>query len=61
MVLESDKAWHVGNANPYAIGLEHEGYRDQDGWYTNAMYTSSANLVKDICNSGYGISPLRTS
>jgi N-acetyl-anhydromuramyl-L-alanine amidase AmpD len=60
MVLESDKAWHVGNANPYAIGLEHEGYRDQDGWYTNAMYTSSANLVKDICNSGYGISPLRT-
>jgi N-acetyl-anhydromuramyl-L-alanine amidase AmpD len=60
MVLEADKAWHVGNANPYAIGLEHEGYRDQDGWYTNAMYTSSANLVKDICNSGYGISPLRT-
>lgn len=60
MVLEADKAWHVGSANPYAIGLEHEGYRDVVGWYTTAMYNSSADLVRDICNSGYGINPLRT-
>ncbi len=57
MVLESNKAWHVGTHNPYTIGIEHEGYQSQTGWYTTAMYNSSANLVKDICNSGYGINP----
>ncbi|MBC7536340.1 MAG: N-acetylmuramoyl-L-alanine amidase [Ferruginibacter sp.] len=55
MVLESKKAWHVGNSNPFTIGIEHEGYNTQTGWYTPAMYQSSANLVKDICISGYGI------
>lgn len=60
MVLEANKAWHVGSENPYTIGFEHEGYVAETGWYTTAMYTSSANLVRDICNSGYGISPLRT-
>lgn len=59
MVAESDKAWHVGNENPYTIGIEHEGYVDNPAWYTNAMYTGSADLCRDICNSGYGISPLR--
>lgn len=57
MVLESNKAWHVGNHNPYTIGIEHEGYINNAAWYTNAMYGSSANLVKDICLSGYGIPP----
>ena len=60
MVSESLKAWHVGTENPYTIGLEHEGYVSNAAWYTLAMYTSSANLVRDICNSGYGIDPLRT-
>lgn len=60
MVLESMKAWHVGTENPYTIGLEHEGYINDPSWYTNAMYQSSADLVRDICNSGYGINPLRT-
>jgi len=59
MVLESNKAWHVGSENPYTIGLEHEGYVT-GGWYTTAMYNSSAALVRDICASGYGINPLRT-
>lgn len=57
MVLEMNKAWHVGNHNPYTIGLEHEGFINNTAWYTNAMYSSSANLVKDICLSGYGIAP----
>lgn len=57
MVLESKKAWHVGSENGYTIGIEHEGFQAQTGWYTNAMYQSSANLVKDICTSGYGINP----
>jgi len=60
MVLEANKAYHVGSENAYTIGIEHEGYEAQTGWYTTAMYTSSAALVRDICNSGYGINPLRT-
>ncbi|MBK6526837.1 MAG: N-acetylmuramoyl-L-alanine amidase [Crocinitomicaceae bacterium] len=60
MVYEANKAWHVGSENPYTIGIEHEGYVTNPSWYTEAMYVGSANLVKDICNSGYGINPLRT-
>ncbi|PCJ01446.1 MAG: hypothetical protein COB15_00555 [Flavobacteriales bacterium] len=61
MVLESEKAWHVGNENPYTIGLEHEGFVNDSTWYTAAMYQSSADLVRDIAQSGYGIDPLRTA
>jgi N-acetyl-anhydromuramyl-L-alanine amidase AmpD len=57
MVLESNKGWHVGSENGYTIGIEHEGYAAQTGWYTTALYTESAKLVADICNSGYGINP----
>ena len=60
MVLEEDKGWHVGSENPYTIGYEHEGYVDNPVWYTDAMYNASADLSKDIINSGYGISGLRT-
>lgn len=59
MVTEANKGWHVGSENPYTIGYEHEGYVSDASWYTTAMYTSSANLTKDICNSGYGIDPKR--
>lgn len=58
MVLEANKAWHVGSENPYTIGLEHEGYNNVSTWYTNAMYNSSAALVRDICTSN-SINPLR--
>ncbi|CAN5126719.1 hypothetical protein BH09BAC5_BH09BAC5_23080 [soil metagenome] len=61
MVSEANKAWHVGSENPYTIGIEHEGYANQNGWYTNAMYTASAALCLDICNSGYGINPIRVA
>lgn len=60
MVLEANKAWHVGSENPYTIGTEHEGYVSDPAWYTTAMYNASAALARDIVNSGYGISPLRT-
>ncbi len=59
MVLESLKAWHVGSENPYTIGIEHEGYVNNAAWYTTAMYTNSAALVRDICTD-YSIDPLRT-
>ena len=61
MVLESDKGWHVGSENPYTIGLEHEGFVNDSSWYTAAMYQSSADLVIDITQSGYGIDPKRTA
>lgn len=60
MLLEEDKGWHVGSENPYTIGYEHEGYVDDPIWYTEAMYNSSADLSRDIINSGYGIPGLRT-
>ncbi|MCX7606054.1 MAG: N-acetylmuramoyl-L-alanine amidase [Bacteroidia bacterium] len=49
MVREADRAWHVGTENNYTIGLEHEGYINNPSWYTVAMYTASAALVRDIC------------
>ena len=60
MVLEANKAWHVGSENPYTIGYEHEGWVNDASWYTQAMYQSSADLSRDITNSGYGIPRLRT-
>jgi hypothetical protein len=60
MVDEANKAWHVGSENPYTIGYEHEGYVDNASWYTNAMYSASADLSRDIVSSGYGIPALRT-
>ncbi|MBL4657508.1 MAG: N-acetylmuramoyl-L-alanine amidase [Flavobacteriales bacterium] len=61
MVCESDKGWHVGTENPYTIGLEHEGFVNDPSWYTVAMYGSSADVCRDIVNSGYGIDPHRTA
>ena len=60
MLLETDKGWHVGSENPYTIGIEHDGYVSDPSWYTTALYTSSADLCRDITQSGYGINPLRT-
>ena len=49
MVREADKAWHVGTANGYTIGIEHEAYGDIISFFTEAMYHSSADLVHNIC------------
>ncbi|MFI5797721.1 N-acetylmuramoyl-L-alanine amidase [Streptomyces sp. NPDC051677] len=48
-VKAKDVAWHAGNwyVNAKSIGLEHEGFLAlPDSWYTEAMYRSSARLVK---------------
>ncbi|MBQ8959290.1 MAG: N-acetylmuramoyl-L-alanine amidase [Bacteroidales bacterium] len=50
MVREKDKAWHARTANGYTIGIEHEGYVNNPSYYTEAMYQSSADLVRDICS-----------
>jgi N-acetyl-anhydromuramyl-L-alanine amidase AmpD len=59
MVLESQKAWHVGSENPYTVGIEHEGYVTNPAWYTTAMYQSSADLTRNICVDN-NINPMRT-
>ncbi len=44
-----DVGWHAGNwyVNATSIGLEHEGFlTDPETWYTEAMYRSSAKLVR---------------
>lgn len=44
-----DVAWHAGNwyVNATSVGLEHEGFlASPDAWYTEAMYRSSARLVR---------------
>ncbi|MCS0603786.1 N-acetylmuramoyl-L-alanine amidase [Streptomyces sp. LP11] len=48
-VKAKDVAWHAGNwdVNSRSVGIEHEGFlADPDAWYTEAMYRSSARLVK---------------
>jgi N-acetyl-anhydromuramyl-L-alanine amidase AmpD len=56
-VKAQDVAWHAGNwyINAKSIGLEHEGFlANPDAWYTEAMYRSSARLVKYL-SAKYGI------
>ena len=48
MVCEADKAWHASGANPFSVGIEHEGFVSDPSWYTNIMYQSSAALTKSI-------------
>ncbi|WP_369387326.1 N-acetylmuramoyl-L-alanine amidase [Streptomyces sp. CG1] len=48
-VKAKDVAWHAGNwdINARSVGIEHEGFlANPDAWYTEAMYRSSARLVK---------------
>ena len=49
MVPTKDVAWHAGNwnVNQQSIGIEHEGVAKEGAtWYTEAMYQSSAKLVR---------------
>lgn len=40
--------WHAGNwyVNAKSIGIEHEGFAGHGTWYTEAMYRTSAKLVR---------------
>lgn len=49
MVRDQDRAWHVGNSNSVALGIEHEGYVDDASWYTWETYQSSARLARWLC------------
>ncbi|KQZ19888.1 MULTISPECIES: N-acetylmuramoyl-L-alanine amidase [Streptomyces] len=51
-VGEEHIAWHAGNwdYNTRSIGIEHEGWVDEPGYFTPAMYERSAQLTADICD-----------
>lgn len=52
-----DVGWHAGNwyVNAKSVGLEHEGFlATPDAWYTEAMYRTSARLVRYLAHR-YGI------
>ncbi|MGH8877268.1 MAG: N-acetylmuramoyl-L-alanine amidase [Stackebrandtia sp.] len=49
-VTSEDVAWQAGNwsVNSHSMGLEHEGVAAEGSWFTEAMYRSSAKLVKHL-------------
>ncbi len=51
MVRDQDRAWHVGNSNSVALGIEHEGFVDDPSWYTWETYLSSARLARWLCET----------
>ncbi|MEV5428201.1 N-acetylmuramoyl-L-alanine amidase [Streptomyces sp. NPDC052701] len=53
-VRERDTAWHARSANPYSVGIEHEGYVSTPSWFTDSMYRSSAALTRHLTDR-YGI------
>jgi hypothetical protein len=55
-VKAKDVAWHAGNwyVNAKSVGLEHEGFAGAGTWYTEAMYRTSAKLVRYLAHK-FGI------
>ncbi|QNP68511.1 N-acetylmuramoyl-L-alanine amidase [Streptomyces roseirectus] len=52
-VKTKDVAWHAGNwyVNAGSVGIEHEGFlASPDTWYTEAMYRTSARLVRYLAD-----------
>ena len=51
-IKAKDVGWHAGNwyVNAKSIGIEHEGFAGHGTWYTEAMYRSSAKLVRYLAH-----------
>lgn len=49
-VADRNIAWHAGNwwYNKHSIGIEHEGFIDDPGWFTEEMFRSSAKLTASL-------------
>ncbi|MFF4877293.1 N-acetylmuramoyl-L-alanine amidase [Micromonospora sp. NPDC000668] len=49
-IKAKDIGWQAGNwyVNAKSIGIEHEGFAGQGTWYTEAMYRTSAKLVRHL-------------
>jgi N-acetyl-anhydromuramyl-L-alanine amidase AmpD len=56
MVKHKDIAYHAGNwtYNTKSIGIEHEGWIEQNGWYTDEMMKKSAYITRSMINI-YGV------
>lgn len=52
MVRNADTGYHAGNwdYNVRSIGIEHEGFMNQQGWYTEAMYQRSSHLARTMAD-----------
>ena len=50
-VREADIAWHAGDwdHNTRSVGIEHEGWVDSPGYFTDVLYEKSARLTAAIC------------
>ncbi|NUT25356.1 MAG: N-acetylmuramoyl-L-alanine amidase [Streptomyces sp.] len=50
-VREADIAWHAGDwdRNTRSVGIEHEGWIDEPGYFTDVLYETSARLTATIC------------
>ncbi len=58
MVCHKDIAWHAGNwyYNTRSIGIEHEGYISQNGWYTDTVMRKSAYISRtSISTFGFSL------
>ncbi len=53
MVCHKDIAWHAGNwtYNTISVGIEHEGYVSQNGWYTDTMMRISARITRTLAST----------
>ncbi|OLT49152.1 hypothetical protein BJF85_09695 [Saccharomonospora sp. CUA-673] len=52
MVRENRISWHANSANSYSVGIEHEGWVEEPGfYYTGTMYRESAKLVQHLCST----------
>ncbi|MFI1015961.1 N-acetylmuramoyl-L-alanine amidase [Streptomyces sp. NPDC020965] len=50
-VRERNIGWHAGSwgHNTRSVGIEHEGWVDQPGYFTDALYERSAAVTAAIC------------
>lgn len=55
MVRESNRAWHAGNHNSHAIGIEHAGYANNPSTWTSAIVNKSAAITRSICARYAGV------
>ena len=48
-----DVGWQAGNwfVNAKSVGIEHEGFAAQGTWYTEALYRTSAKLVRHLAKA----------
>ncbi|MEV1333651.1 N-acetylmuramoyl-L-alanine amidase [Micromonospora costi] len=51
-IKAKDVGWQAGNwyVNAKSIGIEHEGFAGHGTWYTEAMYRTSAKLVRYLAH-----------